>query len=607
MTAYVELGAGSVSERVGGKAAGLFRLRSLGVAVPDGFVVLAGEEPSEAEIANALRALVARSGCVTVAVRSSGALEDGGARSLAGLFESELDVEATAARVLEAIARCRSSGRSTRAEAAKAAERLPAVIVQQMIHPQWSGLLFTKDPRDGIGAAVIELVQGHLRNLVDGAAPELRVSLDEQGRRAVAARLGVDALDALDRLARCAEQAVGGPADVEWALVDHDVIALQARPITGLRGTRGEPGIELVPVDRAHAARLPEAVRRHDKVTLRLLAEELDIPISRGFVAVCQKPEAQHVAAVAEALRSWGEFIAVLLAPFRWQDKIVRKFGEGNAAEACIRALIDELAGHDAWFAFLVKELQPTARTGIAVRREEGDVVVEIVHGHFISKGIADATTYRIGPGGVVRSVRLGKQATQAVVEHGNVREEPVDEPPELSPAERKQIFDIVQRLATHHPRAGIEFGYTPAGKFFLVDLYEGNAVAPRSPRDDVICEGRVVGRVQFVDHDPRAVRESIERHIHNTRSSASGGAGEPLILVARRPFHVLDEIVYAAPPGTLGMVFEEGSLLCHLAVVMREHGVPGFILPNVRQEVSDGDRVVLDVTPGLAPTLRKL
>jgi len=607
MRACVELGPGSVPERVGGKAAGLFRLWNLGVPVPDGFVVLAGEEPSEAEIDEALQALVDRLGCVTVAVRSSASLEDGGDRSLAGLFASELDVEATTPSVIEAIARCRSSGRSARAEAAKAAERLPAIIVQQMIHPKCSGLLFTRDPRDGVGPAVLEIVQGHLGALVDGAAPEMRVSLDQSGRRAAEALVGAEVLDELEIMARRAEQAVGGPADIEWALASRHVVALQARPITSLRGPCDAPGLVLVPVGRAHATHLPEAVRRHDKVALRLLAEELDIPISQGFVAIGWKPEAKHVKAVAEALRAWGEFIAVLLVPFHWRDKILRRFGEGKAAEACLQGIVEELAGYEPWFAFLLKELQPTAQTGIAVQLEGGDVLVEIIHGHFISKGIAGATTYRIGPSGSLQSIRLGNQTTQAVVERGEVRQEPVDRPPELEPAELARLFEIVQRLAVHHPKAGIEFGYTPAGEFFLVDLYEGNGVAPRSPRDDVICEGRITGRVRYLDHDPNAERASIERHIHNTRGAAGRGGGEPTILVARRPFHMLDEIVYSAPPGALGMVFEEGSLLCHLAVVMREHGVPGFISPTVRQAVADGELAVLDSSPGSTPTLRKL
>lgn len=607
MTAYVDLAAGSVPERVGGKAAGLFRLRNLGVAVPDGFVVLAGEEPSEAEMDDALRALVERSGSATVAVRSSASLEDGGARSLAGLFESELDVEATAPRVLEAIARCRTSGRSTRAEAARAGERLPAVVVQQMVCPRWSGLLFTRDPRDGVGNAVIEIVQGHLRALVDGASPDLRASLDEQGRRSVGELLGAKVLDALDIVARLAEQAVAGPADIEWALTSRGLIALQARPMTGLRGERIEPGIKLVPVDHTHAPQLPDVVRRHDKVTLRLLASELDIPMSRGIVALGWRPDAKDIAAVAGALRSWGELIAVMLEPFRWQEKIVRRFGEGPAADVCVRRLVADIEGHEGWFAFLLKELQPTARTGIATRLEDGDVLAEIAHGHFIGKGIADATTYRIGPGGVLRTARPGRQTVQAVVERGEVRQEPVDGSPELTPAEILQVFEITRRLATHHPLAGIEFGYTPAREFFLIDLHEGEAVAPRSPRDDVICEGRIAGRVRHVAQDPTDVRASIDRHIHDARRAEREGDAEPVVIVARRPFHVLDEIVYSAPRGALGMVFEEGSLLCHLAVVMREHGVPGFILPGVCQGAADGDLVLLDATPGAAPTLRKL
>jgi len=605
--ACVELGAESVPDRVGGKAAGIFWLRSLGVAVPDGFVVLAGETPSEAEIAEALRALVERSGCAAVAVRSSASFEDGAARSLAGLFASELDIEATTASVIEAITRCRTSGRSARAEAANAAEHLPAVLVQQMVCPTWSGVLFTRDPRDGVGDAVIEMVRGHLRALVDGASPDLRASLDGDGRRAVLALAGAELLDSLDIVARRAEDAVGGPADIEWALTDLGVIVLQARPITGIRGAPMEPGIKLIPVDQAHASQLPDIVRRHDKVTLRLLADELGVPISRGLVAVGLQPDAKDIAAVAEALRSWGEFIAVLLEPFRWQQKVVRRFGEGRTAEACLRRLFNDIDGHDRWFAFLLKELQPTAMTGIATRLEGGDVMIEIAHGHFIAKGIADATTYRVGPGGALRIARLGKQSMQAVVERGEVRQEPVDRPPELTPMEIAQVHEITQKLARHHPKAAIEFGYTPTGEYFLIDLYESNAVTPRSPRDDVICEGRVVGRVRYVDHDPKAVRASVDRHIHNTRRRQGESNTEPVILVAHRPFHVLDEIVYSAPRGALGMVFEEGSLLCHLAVVMREHAVPGFIWPNVRHHVADGDLVVLDATPGAAPTLRRL
>lgn len=592
---------------LGGKAAGLFRLKSVGVMVPDGFVVIANAIPSAEEITNCLQHLFERTAYSTLAIRSSVAREDGSDRALAGLFESLLDVEATPAKVLEGVTKCRQSAQSVRAKAANATEFLPAVIVQEMIVPSWSGLLFTRDPRDGSANAMVEIVKGHLRDLVDGAAPNLRARLDVEGKKAVAGLVGDDNVEALERLARNAEMAVGGPTDVEWALCSRGLIALQARPMTALRGPCEKPGIELVAVNRTNIERLPAQLRQHDKLSLRLLADTLGIPISRGFVALCWKPVEEDITAVAHALRSWGEFIAVLLVPFRWNGKIVRRFGEGPIAEVCLGQIVADLDGHDAWFALLLKELQPTARTGIAVRLDDGDSLVEILHGHFISKGIAGATTYRLGASGVVRSVRLGNQSSQAVVERGEIRHESVATSPELTPAERVQIVDIVHRLAPYHPRAGIEFGYTPSGEFFLVDLYESRAVAPSSSRDDVICEGSVVGRVQYIDHDPAAIRASIERHVHNARMVAADDSREPVILVARRPVHVLDEIVYSAPRGTLGMVFEEGSLLCHLAVVMREHAVPGFILPNVRLCVTDGERVALEIISGFPPILRKL
>lgn len=606
----VTLGKGAAPDKIGRKSATLWRLHNRGIAVPDGFIVPAGSDPDDGQLWEAVLALVERSGCTSLAVRSSGDSEDGNELSLAGLFESVLEVALDLSAVRNAIERCRTSGRSDRARAVMGGEARQAVLIQEMVQPTWSGLLFTRDPRKEHTAPMIELVRGHLRSLVDGAEPDLRASLDPKGRADIKSIIGYDNLIEIEAVGRAAENALGGPADIEWAATEKGVVLLQARPITGLASSTNpsvEQGIELVPVTRAHAERMPQAVKQHDKVGLRLLADELQIPISRGALALCLSPRDFQVAELAGALGGWGEIIAVMLKPFTWQGRILRHIFTGETALEGLQRFLSELDSFQGWFAFLLKELQPTARTGIAVRLPDGRVRAEIIVGHFASKGIADATSYLLTPEGKPISVRRGRQTSTAVINRGRVQKIPIEASAELSTGEMRQLCEIMRRLSAHHPEASIEVGYTPEGELFLIDLYESPFMAPPSSEHEVICEGRLIGRVRWMDLDENAVEASIERHIHNTRPDTYSKPDEPEILLVHRPYHLLDQLVYSAAPGLLGMVFEEGSLLCHLAVVMREKGVPGLLLPGARSRVKNGDRALLDTRPGSRPRLMKL
>ena len=81
------------SPAVGGKAAGLGELVSLGARVPDGVVLTAGGAALEPGHGDALiREAVERLGDGPFAVRSSGTEEDGADRSYAGVFATVLDV-----------------------------------------------------------------------------------------------------------------------------------------------------------------------------------------------------------------------------------------------------------------------------------------------------------------------------------------------------------------------------------------------------------------------------------------------------------------------------------------------------------------------------------
>lgn len=583
---------------VGGKATSWDRLRAAGLPVPRGFAIPADAPVDVATITEALTALP---GVDLVAVRSSAVGEDSHQQALAGLFESALDVEAEGAAVLAAVLRCRAQGGSARALSAAGRPLRMGVLVQEMVRPSCSGVLFTRDPLGAAAGMVVEAVNGHLRALVEGRDDAKRWLL---GDAATPTFEGLDD-ERLRLIGTRVEEVLGCPADIEWALADGELIVLQARPITSLTSTRGT-GLLLVPVTPTEAARLPPAVAQHDKIALRLVAAELGIPISHGYVALATSPSSADVVAAAAALAGWGEFIAVLLAPFDLDGEIFRRFGTGATAGADLVRFVDRVSTRHTSFAFLLKELQETAQTGVAVRLRDGSVHVEIVEGHFITKGFADPSVYQLDPSGAQTSFTPGRQDFAMQVVAGNTVRVAVDRPPTATTDQLAVVHRAAVGLAERYPTCGVEFGFTPEGGFFLVDLYQGAATEPPERRD-VLSHGRVVGRVRILDLPEDAAEASVERHVHSRRSESGAAPSEPEILVVRRPLHVLDRFVYEASPGSLGFICEGGALLCHLAVVMREHGVPGLVVADATTRFRDGERLVLDTRPGSAAAVTRL
>jgi pyruvate,water dikinase len=231
-----------------------------------------------AELATALRDALAAQ-CLTaatVAVRSSAAAEDGATASFAGQFETVLGVPAADERALaDALRAVWASAFLARAEAYRAGRAggggvRMAVVIQELVEPEVSGVAFSADPvtRDP-GTAVVSAVYGLGEGLVSGEldADAYRVRFAAAGTPAVettiahkdralrsapggpraepvaAERRDAPALtdpEAL-RVASCARvlaDTLGAPQDIEWALLPgapRELVLLQTRPITTLQ------------------------------------------------------------------------------------------------------------------------------------------------------------------------------------------------------------------------------------------------------------------------------------------------------------------------------------------------------------------------------------
>jgi pyruvate,water dikinase len=294
-------------DRVGGKAASLGELTGAGLPVPSAFVVSAGtyrsfiedtgieaalfsavdvdSDDSAALAAAAERAqeliletdvpetvredVLAASGELgdgAVAVRSSATAEDLPDASFAGQQDTYLNVER--ADLLDRVKECWASLFTQRAiyyrnEQGYAHDAVDiAVVVQEMVDAEKSGVLFTSHPSTGAPTAIVEAAWGLGEAVVSGTVSPDNYVVDRQSgdvqdvtvaeKRVMCVR-GEDGrtversvpdekrdaqvldgaeLGRLMALGERVEAHYGCPQDVEWAMLDDELYLLQSRPIT---------------------------------------------------------------------------------------------------------------------------------------------------------------------------------------------------------------------------------------------------------------------------------------------------------------------------------------------------------------------------------------
>jgi phosphohistidine swiveling domain-containing protein len=260
----------------GGKAVNLGILLRAGFAVPGGFCVTtdayrywAGtkseEIPSDLvdEVLRAYRAM----GSPSVAVRSSATAEDMSEASMAGQYDTFLDITDEDS-LLNRIRCCWASLDSPRTRAylqqhgIELSQVAMAVVVQELVPSDVAGVLFTANPQTGskeemlveaswgLGESVVSgLVQPDVLRIEKNAGRVIHARIAdkqvmikpgthgempvEEARRRIPCVKGPD-ITGLWKLGLQAASHFGGPQDIEWAIHDGKLYLLQSRPITTL-------------------------------------------------------------------------------------------------------------------------------------------------------------------------------------------------------------------------------------------------------------------------------------------------------------------------------------------------------------------------------------
>jgi pyruvate, water dikinase len=254
--------------KYGGKATQLAVAMRAGLPVPAGVAlpvtlvtaVAAGKTQALRELAE-----VSAVTGFPVAARSSAVGEDSETASFAGQHATRLNVrslpELTEA-VREIFASARSeSALSYRRRLGLAGEPHIGVVVQELVLPSCSGVLFTRNPLDGSDAIVIEASWGLGEAVVAGLVTPDRFQLGRDGTvleqvagvkdvavealpdggtaevsvpsdRAQTLCLDQEQLRSLHALALRCEDVFSGTQDLEWAFADRTLYLLQRRALT---------------------------------------------------------------------------------------------------------------------------------------------------------------------------------------------------------------------------------------------------------------------------------------------------------------------------------------------------------------------------------------
>lgn len=225
----------------GSKAAALAHAASRGLPVLPGFVITTAATPSEMvgpEVRSAWETL-SDHGARALAVRSSSTAEDGDASSMAGRYESVLDVVGWEDFVAAVGAVADSQMAAAEGAVGVTGDEPLAVLVQPMLDARGGGVMFGVDPVTGRSDLVVVSASADGADaVVSGRAPGSRYVLQRDGG-VVEIEPSEDGLElrrrerrALVDLAREVAEVFGGPQDVEWALRGRELVLLQSRPVT---------------------------------------------------------------------------------------------------------------------------------------------------------------------------------------------------------------------------------------------------------------------------------------------------------------------------------------------------------------------------------------
>lgn len=250
MVQLLQLSNDKLPDHIGQKAGSIQWLINKGVSVPRTYVLnyksydsfLTDPTRFQQELKNILKDVLDLE--IEYAVRSSANIEDSLDYSLAGQFESVLSVCCGPDDLVEAVIKVYQSIQS--AQLSPYLDRMSlspqevkmAVVIQEMVEPKLSGVVFTKNPITGLDETIVEAVNGSGELLMqEGVTPERWVhKWGDWKEQPTNSQTPNNFILKVIEESKSIVKDYGSAVDLEWVYDGRTIYWVQMRPITTLDG-----------------------------------------------------------------------------------------------------------------------------------------------------------------------------------------------------------------------------------------------------------------------------------------------------------------------------------------------------------------------------------
>lgn len=533
------------------------------------------------------------------AVRSSGLAEDSESSSFAGVYKSKLYVKGFDG-ICDAIVECWKAYYSYSAIAARIRvnnfNSYPgmAVIIQEMVNAQMAGVAFTSSSCE----TMVEYVYGIGEDLVSGIKAPIRYS---KWSEKCAAESKNEKLEEVCSAIEKLREILGYQVDMEWAWDQDGFHVLQVRPVT---------------------AKLDEKTHAKDPIfySARLY---LDSSLPNGmelgdcrdvYINYMSKRGSAYRKAEAGGIENGKGFIIDFNGLGLKQNfDFFKNLVNSNSSEKFVLDINNNIRQVIIHKNELLGYLISTFDIESDMMKRNSIIIREFIKGQFglISRITADdgflleySEEGLLGINrGIIDCKRVQVINVNSPLKENNLiynkNEDSIDVILNCIP----KIVEFTIALNEDMPGTQVEWVIDNENPFFVDFSAEHNLLDSVSDFGNlVISSGIAQGPLLTIDEDDTLYRLSVGAAISVTGyhevtkhdklkgilNMVSESSQKPIVYV-KKPYVILSTLF----ENVAGFIFEEGSLLCHLAILLREAKIPAVISKTVK--LSDKDVVMIE------------